>query len=449
MSDKRMKMVVVIVNWNGKKLLPVCLKSLQNQTYKRFKIILVDNGSVDGSVKYVKDNFPEVQVIELLENTGFAQGNNIGISMALQSERVESIVLLNNDTRVESDFLEKLVGAVDDKSRKEKKQQKKDKTIINPPSRPRRTRQVDQHTGKIGALAPKMFLWQNGSVNFAGKVDEKNKLIDAVGAKISLDGRGYNIGHGEIDRGQYDKKQEVFGFCGGAVLLRRDALEDVVVSQKSKVNPTSLSHFAEATRDKRLRGARSQKLKFRSEKYVQRTVGLKIEDVDNEETVEYQEYFDESFFAYYEDADLSWRMRLRGWKILTVPEAVVWHLHSATADTIKSKTFKAYYLNRNRFFMMIKNFPGDLLWRGLKLVPKSYFENSSKGGDKNKIIGDDNRRIKTKTKLYTEIGRKIVMIWVMAKVGCSLFLNSWRLWQERGYIQGRRKIDLKELQKWF
>lgn len=381
MLKKHINTAVVIVNWNGKKLLPVCLKSLQEQTYKKFKIILVDNGSVDGSVKYVKQNFPEVQVIELSENTGFAQGNNIGISMALQSERVENVVLLNNDTRVESNFLEKLVGAVNDE------------LFLNK---------------KIGALAPKMFLWNNSEQKSVSS--EQYEVIDAVGARVGLDGRGYSIGHGESDQEQYDKKQEVFGFCGGAVLLRRDALEDVVETGNSSIKTPSVP--------------------------LQKGGG-------------HREYFDESFFAYYEDADLSWRMRLGGWKIFTVPEAVVWHLHSATADTVKSKTFKAYYLNRNRFFMMIKNFPGDLLWRGLKLVPKSYFENSSKGGDKNKIIGDDNRRIKIKTKLYTEIGRKIVMIWVMAKVGWSLFFNGWRLWRKRRCIQGRRKIDLRELRRWF
>ncbi len=405
MSGERINTAVVIVNWNGKKLLPVCLSSLLEQTYGGFKIILVDNGSVDGSVKYVKQNFPEVQVVELSENTGFAQGNNIGISVALQDKNIENVVLLNNDTRVECDFLEKLVGVVDDE------------LLLNK---------------KIGALAPKMFLWQKGDANFTSEVDERNKLIDAVGAKVGLDGRGYNIRHGEIDRGQYDKKQEVFGFCGGAVLLRRDALEDVVVSQKSKV--------------------KSQKLKFRSEKYAQRTMRLKIEDTDNEEAIEYQGYFDENFFAYYEDADLSWRMRLRGWGVVTVPEAVVWHLHSATADTVKSKTFKAYYLNRNRFFMMLKNFPSKLLWRGLKLVPRSYFKNgNNRDGDKNKdeIVNNDNEKVKSKTKSDIKIARKVIMVWVMTKVGWSLLFNSWRLWQERRYIQKRRMVDLKKLKKWF
>ncbi len=382
MLKKHINTAVVIVNWNGEKLLPVCLKSLQNQTYKRFKIILVDNGSVDGSVNYVKQNFPEVQIIELSKNFGFAKGSNIGISMALQDENVENVVLLNNDTRVEGDFLEKLVGAVDDK------------LFLNK---------------KIGALAPKILLWQKKG---ADKGDKKNKLIDAVGARVSLDGRGYNIGHGEIDRGQYDKKQEVFGFCGGAALLRREMLEDVV---KAVAETRSL----QACRDR---------------------VSAEI--------------FDKSFFAYYEDADLSWRMRWRGWKIFTAPEAVVWHLHSATADTVKSKTFKAYYLNRNRFFMMLKNFPGDLLWRGLKLVPRSYFKNKNdEDGDENKnenvSVGDSNNGADIKTELGTKISRKIIMVWVMTKVGCSLFLNSWRLWRKKVHIQRRRVVDLEELKKWF
>ncbi|HID62291.1 MAG TPA: glycosyltransferase, partial [Anaerolineae bacterium] len=69
---------VVIVNWNGKHYLPSCLMSLRKQVYQDLEIILVDNGSSDGSVDFVRENFPEVEVIESSVNLGFAAGNNLG-----------------------------------------------------------------------------------------------------------------------------------------------------------------------------------------------------------------------------------------------------------------------------------------------------------------------------------------------------------------------------------
>lgn len=96
---------VVILNWNGKHLLPECLSSLRLQTFPEFEVILVDNGSSDGSVEWVRAEHPEIRVIALATNRGFCGGNNAGIQAALG----EYIVLLNNDTEVEADWLGELV----------------------------------------------------------------------------------------------------------------------------------------------------------------------------------------------------------------------------------------------------------------------------------------------------------------------------------------------------
>lgn len=100
---------IIIVNWNGLTHLPVCLDSLAAQTFRDFEIVLVDNGSDDDSVTFVKEHYPRVRVISLLENTGFASGNNHG----LEHSRGDYIVTLNNDTRVEPDWLESLVGVAE------------------------------------------------------------------------------------------------------------------------------------------------------------------------------------------------------------------------------------------------------------------------------------------------------------------------------------------------
>jgi GT2 family glycosyltransferase len=96
---------IVILNWNGKHLLPDCLGSVRRQTYRDFEVILVDNGSSDGSVEWVRAEYPDVRVVALPANEGFCGGNNAGI----RASRGEYIVLLNNDTEVAPDWLAELV----------------------------------------------------------------------------------------------------------------------------------------------------------------------------------------------------------------------------------------------------------------------------------------------------------------------------------------------------
>lgn len=92
---------VIVVNWNGIALLDECLRSLEEQTFKGFETILVDNGSTDGSAEWVARQYPLVRLLRLGSNTGFSAGNNAGLRIA----RGEYIALLNNDTRVEPGWL--------------------------------------------------------------------------------------------------------------------------------------------------------------------------------------------------------------------------------------------------------------------------------------------------------------------------------------------------------
>lgn len=98
---------IIIVNFNGKKRLKICFDSLYSQTYKNFEIILVDNGSTDGSVEFIKESYPKVVVVRNKDNLGFSGGNNIGIKKA----NGEYILFLNNDTWVENDFLDKMMSS--------------------------------------------------------------------------------------------------------------------------------------------------------------------------------------------------------------------------------------------------------------------------------------------------------------------------------------------------
>lgn len=102
---------IIIVNWNGEKLLKECLDSLINSTYKDFKIYMVDNGSSDNSIQiieeYITSNKLCMEIIKLNKNTGFAYANNIAIDKAINDES-KYIITLNNDIEVKEDMLENL-----------------------------------------------------------------------------------------------------------------------------------------------------------------------------------------------------------------------------------------------------------------------------------------------------------------------------------------------------
>jgi len=109
MVDPLPKASVLIVNWNGVRHLPDCLDSLATQTFSGFEVVLVDNGSIDGSVAFMREHYPWVRLVELPENTGFAGGNNAGLPHC----RGEYVVTLNNDTVADPGWLAELVRVAD------------------------------------------------------------------------------------------------------------------------------------------------------------------------------------------------------------------------------------------------------------------------------------------------------------------------------------------------
>lgn len=110
--DKKSKIAVIIVSYNGREYLPDCFNSLVRQTLLPKEIIVVDNASQDDSVKYVKEKYPQVDLIENEKNLGFAQANNQGIEVALQN-KPDYIFLLNQDTICLPDCLENLVKGIE------------------------------------------------------------------------------------------------------------------------------------------------------------------------------------------------------------------------------------------------------------------------------------------------------------------------------------------------
>jgi GT2 family glycosyltransferase len=169
---------IVIPNWNGRRWLPGCLAAIATQTLAPAQVIVVDNGSTDGSLQYLRAEHPSVQVLELGRNTGFAHAANRGIRAA----GAGLVALVNTDVVLAADWLARMVAALC--------------------SRP-----------DAAAVACKMV-----------ELGDPGTLYDA-GDVLRRDGACEQRGRFARDDGRWDAPGEVFGACAGAALYRRAALD--------------------------------------------------------------------------------------------------------------------------------------------------------------------------------------------------------------------------------
>ncbi len=178
---------ILIINYNGQAFLHDCFKSVLASTYPNFEVILVDNASTDSSIRYTKENFPEIQVYETGKNGGYSFAYNLSFSHA----KGKYFVLLNNDVTVEPDWLEPLVQAA-------------------------------EQDPNIGALQPKLVsMIDPTDFEYAGA---SGGFMDIYGFPF-LRGRVFN--QMEKDEGQYDDEARVFWTSGAAMFLRADAINKV------------------------------------------------------------------------------------------------------------------------------------------------------------------------------------------------------------------------------
>jgi hypothetical protein len=255
-----LKVAIVILNWNGEELINEFLPSVVKYTPSEIaNIYLADNGSTDNSIEFVKTHFPDVNIISLHKNYGFAEGYN----KAINSINEEYSVLLNSDVEVSENWLYPLLNYME---------KHRDVAACQPKIRSYSSKQYFEYAGAAGGF------------------------IDKFGYPFCR-GRLFNVI--EQDKGQYDFITEIFWASGACLMIRTSVFKEV--------------------------GG-----------------------------------FDNNFFAHMEEIDLCWRLWARGYKVVCIPQSVVYHLGGATLN--KMNSFKTYLNFRNNLFLLYKNLPNKVFY---------------------------------------------------------------------------------------
>ena len=255
------QVTVVIVTFNSLPYIEACLRSLERQSYPALKIVVIDNASADGTAQFLRDRLLERAIFNQ-RNVGFAAAQNQGIRMSKQGW----VLTLNPDVVLDPDFISKLIEA------------------------------AESHAD-VGTVCGKLLRWKPEDA-----ANPFSNVIDSAGIYFRPDLRHLDRGAEELDRGQYDRPEYVFGATGAAALYRREMIADVSLEG---------------------------------------------------------EFFDEDFFAYREDADLAWRAQLLGWKCLYVPQACAWHVRRVTPERRADLPQEInWHSVKNRFLMRMKNAGG-------------------------------------------------------------------------------------------
>ncbi len=244
----------MVLCWNNAGIIDRCVEHLLATEWTgSLEVVVVDNGSTDGSTDRWTERHSNVRLVETGANLGYAGGMNRGL---VELGDLDAVALVNSDAFVDPGWLTPLAAALD----------------ADP---------------KVGAASPKILL--------AEPDDDGRAVINNVGNELGPTWELHDRGYGEVDRGQYDREEDVWGWCGAAVLLRRHYLDEVG-------------------------------------------------------------HFDERLFLYAEDADLAWRGAKRGWRYRYVPTSVVRHLHRASSGGERTPLLD--HLNRRNRLVVVTRHGG-------------------------------------------------------------------------------------------
>jgi GT2 family glycosyltransferase len=257
---------VVITTWNSEVVLENCLASVSALAHSPIEIIVIDNASQDRTGEILKRYEDRFTVILNDTNRGFAAAQNQGI----RASRGEWVLSLNPDVIVTPDFVSQLLA-------------------------------VSDADPRVGTICGKLLRWMPAAQ------DPRSRVLDSTGIYFKRNLRHLDRGSGQIDLGQFDRPEFVFGATGAAALYRRSMIDDISV---------------------------------------------------------HGEFFDEDFFAYREDADVAWRAQIMGWRCIYTPEAVAWHVRRVTPERFGRLPHAInWHSVKNRFLMRAKNISGWLYRR--------------------------------------------------------------------------------------
>lgn len=172
---------VVVLNYDGKSYLEDCFRSLEqtlNYPRDRLQLIMVDNGSTDGSVEYMRDRFPHVKIIRNSRNLGFAKANNIGAEQA----KGKYVAFINNDARAHPDWLIELVKSIS-----------KEEDVV--------------------CVGGKILSWDGSKIDF-------------IGGALNFYSMGFQPSHGQPNGPEYSESKEILFACGGSMLVERELFLD-------------------------------------------------------------------------------------------------------------------------------------------------------------------------------------------------------------------------------
>lgn len=266
----KIKVCIIVLNWNGKQDTLTCLQSIQNVSYPHLETIVVDNGSSDDCATVITREFPNVILLQSEKNLGYAGGNNLGIKYGL-AKGYDFFFILNNDTIVDQKVIENFLKG------------------------------FDTHPD-AGILGAKTYLMDEPD-----KLDHLGGVWDPKALSFQL------VGLGARDKELWQKPLELDYVCGAAMMIRRSVLESL-----------GLPH--------------------------------------------------EPFFLYWEESDFCFQAKAQGFKVMSCPDAKVWHKSGAS---MANRAFQKYFFHRNRLLWIERNFSGAKRWRYLlrilgKDLPKYY-----------------------------------------------------------------------------
>lgn len=263
------KVFIVILNWNRKKDTLECVDSIRKLVVKDYElsVVVVDNGSTDGSIEAFQKSRAEMDNFYLVansQNVGFAAGNNIGIKYAMENG-ADYIAVLNNDTVVDRNLVIELL-------------------------------KVMEEDPDIGAVSPKIYFAKGFEFHKDKyKKSELGKVIWYAGGNIDwANVYGKNRGVDEVDHKQYDKLEKTDFVTGACMFVRSEALKKTGV-------------------------------------------------------------FDERYYMYLEDGDLSIRMKKKGWKVVYAPKGILWHKVAQSSGI--GSNLNDYYITRNRLLFGMRFAP--------------------------------------------------------------------------------------------